>query len=47
MKKLYKNKNFCSVCLSKNLKKIIDLKRFPLTGIFIKKKIKKKLSLLF
>ena len=41
MKKLYKNKNFCSVCLSKNLKKIIDLKRFPLTGIFIKKKIKK------
>lgn len=41
MKKLYKNKNFCSVCLSKNLKKIIDLKKFPLTGIFIKKKIKK------
>ena len=37
MKKLYENKNSCSVCLSKDLKKVIKLKRFPLTGIFIKK----------
>lgn len=41
MKKLFKNKNFCSICLSKNLEKVIELKKFPLTGIFIKKKIKK------
>ena len=41
MKKLYKNKNSCSVCLSKNLKKVIELKKFPLTGIFIKNKLKK------
>ena len=41
MKKLYENKNSCSVCLSKDLKKVIKLKRFPLTGIFIKKKLKK------
>ncbi len=41
MKKLFKNKIFCSICLSKNLQKVIELKKFPLTGIFIKKKIKK------
>jgi hypothetical protein len=41
MKKLYKDKNFCSICSSKNLKRVIELKKFPLTGIFIKKKIRK------
>ena len=41
MKKLFKNKIFCSICSSKNLQKVIELKKFPLTGIFIKKKIKK------
>ena len=33
--------NECGICSSENLKKIIDLKKFPLTGIFIKKKISK------
>ena len=41
MKKLYKDKNFCSICSSENLKRVIELKKFPLTGIFIKKKIRK------
>jgi 2-polyprenyl-3-methyl-5-hydroxy-6-metoxy-1,4-benzoquinol methylase len=41
MKKFYKNKIKCSICESKNLLKIIDLKKFPITGIYIKKKIKK------
>lgn len=34
----------CRICKSKNLKKLIELKKFPLTGIFIKKKLKKDFS---
>jgi len=41
MKKFFKNKIKCSICNSKKLFKIIDLKKFPLTGIYIKKNIKK------
>ena len=41
MKKFFKNKVRCSICESKNLLKIIDLKKFPITGIYIKKKIQK------
>ncbi len=38
MKKISKEKKYCSVCNSKNLTRIIKLKKFPLTGIYIKKK---------
>ena len=41
MKKFFKNKVRCSICESKNLLNIIDLKKFPITGIYIKKKIQK------
>lgn len=40
MIKKQKIKN-CFICSSKSLKNLIKLKKFPLTGIFIKKKIKK------
>ena len=42
MKRFYKNKLKCSICDKKSLIKILDLKKFPLTGIYIKKKIKNK-----
>ena len=45
MKKLFKNKNFCSICSSKNLKRLIELKKFSDWNICEKKL--KKLSLLF
>lgn len=41
MKKFFKKKIICSICGSKKLFKVIDLKKFPITGIYIKKKIKK------
>ena len=41
MKNLYKEISNCSICSRKDLKKIIELKKFPLTGIFIKNKLKK------
>ena len=40
MKKIYKIKKDCAVCGSKKLKNLIKLKNFPLTGIYIKKKLK-------
>ncbi len=41
MKNIFIKKKTCAVCGSKDLKKTIDLKKFPMTGIFIKKKINK------
>ena len=41
MKKFFKNKVICCIGERKNLLKIIDLKKFPKTGIYIKKKIQK------
>ena len=39
-KKFIKKKN-CGICESSNLKSVFKLKKFPLTGIFIKKKLNK------
>ena len=36
---MYKIKKRCGICQSSNLKKIISLPKFPLTGIFVKKKL--------
>ena len=40
---MFKTKNIksCKICKSKSLKKLIELKKFPLTGIYVKKNIKK------
>ena len=47
MKKLYIKKNRCGVCDQKRLVKLINLKKFPLTGIFVKKNIDKKFPYYF
>ena len=47
MQSNFKKKKYCGVCNKKNFEKIIKLKRFPLTGIFIKKKISKKFQYYF
>ena len=38
---MYKIKRNCVICDSSNLKKIIELKKFPITGIYTKNKINK------
>lgn len=44
---LYKKKKYCSICNSSNLSKLFDLKKFPMTGIYIKKKLKKDFTYFF
>lgn len=41
MKKIYKIKKVCVVCKSNKLKNLIKLENFPLTGIYVKEKLKK------
>ncbi len=44
---LYKKKKFCGICDSSNLVKLFDLKKFPITGIYIKKKLRKNFNYFF
>lgn len=39
--------NYCYVCTSNKLKKIVNLKKFPLTGIFVKKELNKNFKYYF
>ena len=47
MKKNIKSIKKCAVCESKKIKKLINLKKFPLTGIFVKKNINKNFNYYF
>ena len=44
---LYKKKKICGICGSSNLVKLFDLKKFPITGIYIKKKLRKNFNYFF
>ena len=47
MKNIYKNKKECSICSKRSLENLIKLNKFPLTGIFIKDKLKKNFPYFF
>ena len=47
MKNSYQKKIDCSICGSLKLEKLINLKKFPITGIFVKKKIKQNFPYFF
>ena len=44
MKKKIQSIRKCLICDSRRIRKLIDLRKFPLTGIFVKNKISKKFS---
>ncbi len=44
MKKKIQSIKKCLICDSRRIRKLIDLRKFPLTGIFVKNKISKKFS---
>ena len=45
--KKYQKKINCSICGSLKLEKLIILKKFPITGIFVQKKIKQNFPYFF
>ena len=46
-KNLTEKIKYCTICESKKLKSIMNLNKFPLTGIFIKNKLNKNFNYYF